>query len=191
MTAQGDRDQVMRGSSMTNTMIPSRRCGRQRRRRYGLATIVAALTCLICAPTASAAFGDLFGIAPVNDGAGPLQDSPVFDGSRAFWAGTCDRSAAPASLPADLVSLGGIGSLPPTVPATTGLDPPSAQLADVTAPPTPDSCVDWGVLPTLPSQVDHWSVPPAWRLPPATAAGSHADGSLTMWLREGGERRQR
>jgi hypothetical protein len=127
------------------------------------------------------AYGDQFGIAPINDGAGPLQDPPVFDGQTAFWAGTCDRTGAP-SAGSDLAPLGGIGSLPTTVPAPTTTA--GAQFVQVAAPSTPEHCIDFGTLPEEPSN-DHWSVPPSWRLAAATEAGSHVDGSTTMWMSKG------
>ena len=151
------------------------------RSRIRLGLALAATACLLAlgaslllAAQARAAFGDLFGIAPVNT---PGADtSAVFEGTSAFWAGTCDLSTAPIGPVA-----GGIGSRPDTVvephPSRDG-----TQLA-APAPATPDQCVDWGGLEVHGSGEGLWRQPPAWRLAPVTQAGAHPDGTTNMWYR--------
>ncbi|HEX2161015.1 MAG TPA: hypothetical protein VHF88_04250, partial [Thermoleophilaceae bacterium] len=80
-----------------------------RRRVLVVALALMALLSAVTASQARAAFGDLFGLAPVN---GPgLPASPVFPATagvdHAFWAGTCDVGSAPFGPIA-----GGVGSRP-------------------------------------------------------------------------------
>jgi len=187
MIARGARNRKMSEDQQVTRLVAYSHWMRRSGRAAAVLSAIAALVALglASAPAAGAAYGDLFGIAPVNDGGGPLEDSPVFDGTRAFWAGTCGRAEAPAP-GVDLAALGGIGTLPETVPAPTGASVGQPQIAQVEAPVTPEHCVDWGALPEQQS-VDSWSVPPAWRLPAETVAGAHADGTLTMWMRKGGD----
>ena len=127
---------------------------------------------------AHAAFGDTYGIAPVNvPGADP---APAFPGDTAFWAGTCDVASAPiGAIP------GGIGVRSEEVWA-----PPPANSAGeggpAPAPETPDQCMDWGAL-TAPGSAGPrlWrdGQGPSWRLPPVTQAGAHPDGSATFWFK--------
>jgi hypothetical protein len=90
------------------------------------------ISLVFAAGSAYGAYGDTYGAAPINDGAGPAQEVPALPGvTRAFWAGTCDLSAAPAPGPAPIP--GGIGSRPDAVLAPTGLPP--AQALWTPAPP--------------------------------------------------------
>ncbi|HEX2070760.1 MAG TPA: hypothetical protein VHF90_03810, partial [Thermoleophilaceae bacterium] len=68
-------------------------------------------------PQAHAVYGDNYGIAAINDGAGPLEDAPAIPGNHAFWAGTCDRTAAPA--PGAPIP-GGVGTRPSQILAPNG-----------------------------------------------------------------------
>lgn len=146
--------------------------------RLGLALVTAA--CLLAAAgtaltagEARAAFGDLFGIAPVNQ---PGADTaPAFPDSAAFWAGTCDVGLATVG-PVE----GGVGTRPDNViaPAPGG----SGDQVEVPAPETPDQCIDWGGLAPHASGAGLWNRPPAWRLPPVTQAGAHPDGTTAMWF---------
>ena len=146
---------------------------------------------------ARAAFGDLFGIAPVNQDGG--QTVLVFPDDRAAWAGACDTGAAPGF---DVPIPGGIGARSDTVwsPAPT---PPSGfatgEQMPLDAPASPDHCIDWGRLAPAgnPDYLDLWREPgdhdpswgpaggglPSWRLAPVTQAGAHPDGTATMWFR--------
>ncbi|HEX2161342.1 MAG TPA: hypothetical protein VHF88_05915 [Thermoleophilaceae bacterium] len=135
----------------------------------------------LAAGPAQAAFGDQFGIAPVNDGAGPAQEAPAYPSAHAFWAGACNLAGAPAPGNPPTPIDGGTGGIPATIPAPNGSSSPMAQIP---APATPPHCIDFGQ--PSPATSDPWDVPPSWRLAPATQAGAHADGSTTMWLNKVG-----
>jgi hypothetical protein len=81
--------------------------------RHATAALLALLVLLALAPSALAAYGDDYGVAAINDGAGPLEDAPAFPGGHAFWAGTCDRALSPA--PGSGPIPGGVGSRPATI----------------------------------------------------------------------------
>jgi hypothetical protein len=149
-----------------------------------IATATAALA-LIAAPAASAAFGDHFGFSSINDGAGPLQEVPALPGAgHAFWAGTCDRSAAPGLGQPILPNSGpgaGIGNYSATVYSPNGS---FSGYVTVAAPAVPPHCLEWGAasapsftVPPAPSASLPWSQPPAWRLPAENQAGGHPDGT--------------
>jgi hypothetical protein len=125
-------------------------------------------------------FGDAFGLAPINDGAGPADESPAHDdATRAFWAGACDTAAA-APLD-DPVGGDGFGVRPATIPVAGG-----ANVGHVPgpAPATPPHCLDWGAVNYATGSL--WGTSPAWRLPAQATAGSHPDGTATMVMaREG------
>ena len=153
-------------------------------RRAVVAAFVAALFVAagVVAPAADAFDPNNFGFGPINDDAGPAQDPIALPGaSHAFWAGTCDRAAAPDP-PADIAPLGGIGTLPNTVFAPNGS---GALHVPVPAPSTPSDCMDWGAPATgfstgallwTPSRL------PSWRLPPDARAGGHPDGTTSFWM---------
>jgi hypothetical protein len=157
----------------------------------GLVSAVAVVTALaVGAPAASAAFGDGFGIAPINQP--DVEAAPAIPGTSAFWAGSCDVAAAPA-FGEPLGTLGGFGSRPSSITV-----PNSSQFqwgqASAPAPGTPMGCIDYGAEDPYPGSFglpdgvidgDVWSEPPSWRLPPQTQAGGHPDGSLTMALARG------
>ncbi|HYI99579.1 MAG TPA: hypothetical protein VEX36_07895 [Thermoleophilaceae bacterium] len=138
--------------------------------------VLAAAVSGIVAAEARGAFGDDYGIAPVNvPGADP---APIFPGQSAFWAGTCDLASAPIG-PIE----GGIGTRTNEVWA-----PPEANSAGSgspkPAPDSPDQCFDWGRLaPPGSAGASLWNTPPSWRLAPVTQAGAHPDGSATFWFR--------
>jgi hypothetical protein len=142
-----------------------------------LAAVVAAVVALALAPAAAAFDPDLFGLEPINDGAGPNQEVPAMpEAANAFWAGACDRAGAPAfgePIP------GGIGTVPSTVLAPGGVGSPHVP---VPAPATVAHCIQWG----SPAQGDSvfvpWSHPPSWRLAAHTQAGGHPDGSTNFAL---------
>ena len=146
-----------------------------------LALAVAAMLA-IGAPTANAAYGDLYGAAPINDGPGPAEEAPAIPGSRAFWAGACDRGAATGVF-GSLVSRGGFGVRPTQILAPTGAVPTHAL---VPAPATPAHCLDWGAMTSYKEDPRIWlpGESPKWRLPAVTQAGAHPDGtSMLAWRR--------
>ena len=175
----------------------SRMNGEQTMRRTataGLAIVLALLAGVVAtAPSAVAAFGDDYGIAAINDGAGPLEDAPAIPGGHAFWAGACDRGSATGVF-GDLTAIGGFGSRPTQVFAPTSSIPEQAL---VDAPATPDHCVDWGAMTRYEVQPEIWQrlprpgqfgppgdYAPRWRLPAVTQAGAHPDGTTTFaWNR--------
>ncbi|HEX2070388.1 MAG TPA: hypothetical protein VHF90_01920 [Thermoleophilaceae bacterium] len=115
-------------------------------------------------------FGDDFGIADVN--VPGEQSVPAYPGTKAMWAGTCNRAAAPGfgePIP------GGFGTRPSTVQKP---ESSSGELGfdTVPAPAVVPHCIDWGVETTL-ADHDLFSTPPAWRLPAATEAGDHPDAT--------------
>ena len=133
--------------------------------------------------TASGAFGDDFGMAPINDGVGPGQEPPALPGaSHAFWAGTCDTTGAPALGQQILPASGparGIGNYATKVWAPDGTTPQT----EVNAPPKPPHCIEWGgpgAALAGPALGQVWRKPPAWRLPAQVQAGGHPDGTVTM-----------
>jgi hypothetical protein len=131
--------------------------------------------------SADAAFGDSFGVAPINDGAGPSQEVPALPGEQSyFWAGTCNLAGAPAT-GVDMAPQGGIGTRPATIFAPSGVP---TFLTSAPAPATPDQCIDWGGGAPYAFFPDVWTHVPAWRQPPATQSGSRADGSLTFRMRK-------
>lgn len=135
-----------------------------------LTAIAVCLTAWLFAPSAAqAAFGDEFGLSPINDGPGAAQEAPAYpdiddpstpdnDPGGAFWAGTCDRSAAPT--PGNPIP-GGFGSYPTTVASPGGIDFITLGIAyaQVPSPAVPPHCIDWGV-PSA-SGVLPWSQPPS------------------------------
>ncbi len=154
-------------------------------RTISLAAALAACASLsIGAGQSQAAFGDEYGIAPVNQPG--AQTAPAFPGAHAFWAGTCDLASAPIGpIP------GGVGGRPDTV----WLQPPAGGDGSVfgsataePAPATPEHCLDWGLLTPPGSAGDRlWSQPPSWRLAPVTQAGAHPDGTATFWFNRNSE----
>jgi hypothetical protein len=100
-----------------------------------------------------AAFGDEFGAAPINGHPLATDQVPALPGQdRAFWAGACDRSAAPP-VGVDLSELGGIGSRPDRIlaPYGPGGDQPptiggTKSQAFFDAPAVPDHCIDYGAM---------------------------------------------
>ena len=129
----------------------------------------------LLADRSEAAFGDNFGIANINDGVGP--SAPAFPSTSAFWAGTCDVSNAPIG------STPGLGVRSPNVWRSTATSVGNGQNETVAepAPASPDQCIEWGRM--LPDTLALWLEPPTWRLNPMNQAGSHPDGSTTMWFR--------
>lgn len=160
--------------------------GHQRRSRSAALAAalcaVVAITSAVGASHAYAAFGDDYGIAPVNV---PGADTaPAFPGQHAFWAGTCDVASAPIGPIA-----GGVGTRTDEVWAP----PPGGSAGEggpAPAPATPDQCIDWGALMPPGSAGQRLWRPgqaPSWRLAPVTQAGAHPDGSATFWFRRGAQ----
>ncbi len=135
------------------------------RRGAPLALILAAC-CLLGAifgtASALAAYGDKYELADAQ-GAIP--------GPKAFWAGTCDLSAAP---PPTAPIPGGYGSRPAqmTMEAGSTFAPPVVG----PSPLVPRDCIDPGVTEPI-ATANPWREAPAWRLPPETGAGAHPDGT--------------
>jgi hypothetical protein len=136
-------------------------------------------------PSASqAAFGDGFGFAAINDGAGSAPEVPALPGAtHVFWAGTCDLASAPGlGQPID----GGVGNYASTVWAPDWAYGFAPFQSAVVAPPTPAHCIDRGG-----PQGDNvaggiWRDSPAggeiegapsWRLAASTQASAHPDGT--------------
>jgi hypothetical protein len=153
------------------------------------ATFAATCAASLCAFGATATqaqdYGDQYGIAPINQPG--AETVTVIPETQAFWAGACDRAAAPAF--GDPIPAPGVGSLPSSVWAPAGESPdPAANRILVPAPTTPPHCVDLGE----PSQYQTsepgiWFEAPDWRLPALSQAGSHPDGTSTMaWKRDAG-----
>ncbi len=88
------------------------------------ALLLAGLAALAAfAPSALAAYGDNYGIAPINDHPDAAESVPALPGAEhAFWAGACARAAAPPPGPAAIP--GGVGSRPEQILAPAG-DPGS------------------------------------------------------------------
>jgi hypothetical protein len=136
------------------------------------------------APTvekADAAFGEDFSVVPIN-GPGEPGVAALPGASHFWWAGTCDRAAAPdppaVGDPAAPIP-GGIGALPGTVDSANQ----SPVLVDVPAPATPAHCIEWRWS-TNPQSLEPLAVwtdgTPSWRLAPVARAGAHPDGSATF-----------
>lgn len=144
-----------------------------------IATLASLASLLLAAPS-HAAFGDNFGMAPVNvPGA---QTAPALPGTHAFWAGACDIGAAPPiGTPMD--GQGGVGTRPAQILAPdtygAGFGFLFGQTA-VAAPPLPPHCIEWGAPAPETSETSIWNAPPSWRLPALTQAGAHGDGSATF-----------
>jgi hypothetical protein len=168
-------------------------------------TIAALLTAvpialLALAPSpANAAYGDKFGMAPINDHPDASEPAPAIPSDYAFWAGACDRSASP---PLDAPIPGGEGVRPAQLLAADdffGL--PFQRLVD--APAVPEHCIDTGAPEAYGSSERVWraspycpdivcpglvapvtsptgTLGPNWRLAAQAQAGSHPDGSTTM-----------
>jgi hypothetical protein len=166
-------------------------------------TATAALA-LTVVPSASAIYGDRYGLETINGHPEALQSAPAIPGDHAFWAGACDRSADPG-IGVDMGPLGGFGTRPPQILAPVHISNPPGQ-ALLPAPPSPDHCIDYGGQAFLDTQETIWqSYPrptgqnlpgagctvvdpcdfaPQWRLPAAKQAGSHPDGStLFVWAK--------
>jgi hypothetical protein len=178
--------------------------------RLGLAALALTITALaIGAGGAWATYGDGFGIAPINSGPGAVDTAPALPGQDfAFWAGACDRSAAPAPPPGagdpPATIAGGIGGIP------SRLLVPTSNLAAgpvlVPSGPTPEHCVDPGVpggyrvaggplwrpspaanLLLGPQASPCGTFAPCWRLAPVTQAGARPDGTTKMSLSRGAD----
>ncbi len=129
-------------------------------------------------------FGDQYGIAPINQPG--AQSVAVIPETKAFWAGSCDRAAAPPF--GDPIPAPGVGSLPSSIWAPAGEDGTNlaANRVLVPAPSPPPHCIDLGEPSQfLTSEPGVWFETPDWRLPPGAQAGSHPDGSSTIaWKRD-------
>jgi hypothetical protein len=146
-----------------------------------IATATAALA-LIAVPAAQAFNPDNFGFSPLNDGPGPAMEAPAMpEATSAFWAGVCDRAAAPPLGQTILPNTGpgaGIGTYPLTEFAPNGGASPRTP---VTSPAVPSDCIQWGVPKQEGTTQDiPWDIPPSWRLPALTQAGAHPDGSTNF-----------
>ena len=142
--------------------------------------VLAAFAALLTAPPALAAFGDEFGMAPVNGSGG--QAAPALPGDHAFWAGSCDIGAAPAT-GVDMSGIGGVGARPGQIlaPDTFAAGGLLFKQTAVAASPLPPHCIAWGAPAPFPAPVTSlWNQPPAWRLPALARAGSRPDGSATF-----------
>jgi hypothetical protein len=177
--------------------------------RSAVAAVVVSAAVLVAAPAAGAAWGDHFGIAPINapdaqtvpalpgsDGASSVPADP--QGRRfGYWAGACDRGAAP---PVGESIVGGVGERADTFLAPDS-DAGFFRRSPVTEPSLPTHCLDWGAPSDHPSEHDSLWVPspydhpqqgelesacgtfaPCWRLAPLAQAGARPDGSLSMVL---------
>jgi hypothetical protein len=148
------------------------------------ASLALAVVALAVPGRAVAAFGDNYGVLPINGGpgSGTLEVPALPGASHFFWAGVCDRGVAPPA-GTDLAP-GGIGTMPSTTvsPNSNGIGQP--LLAEVPLLDGVPNCIDWrlgltgGRVGLDPSNV--WTPPPSWRLPDATAAGAHPDGTVTF-----------
>ncbi|HEX2071009.1 MAG TPA: hypothetical protein VHF90_05105 [Thermoleophilaceae bacterium] len=121
-------------------------------------------------------FGDDFGIADVNTPSS--QSVPAYPGTKAIWAGTCDRANAPGfgqPIP------GGFGSRPATMKVPNGNQPPI--FSTVAAPEVSMHCIDWGTE-THPLDLELFTDPPAWRLAASTEAGDHPDATAVFHYRK-------
>jgi hypothetical protein len=159
-------------ATMTHTTTPTR----TPTLKAGLAAAAVLILLLsVVVSSAQADFGDEFGFVPLNDGPGPAQEAPAMpEATNAFWAGTCDRSTAPA-LGAPIE--GGIGDYAATI-SSPALVSGSPVRQVVAAPVVPSHCIAWGV-PSVFSGLA-WSEPPGWRLAAHAQAGGHPDGSTNF-----------
>lgn len=152
--------------------------------RLGAALAAACLALALAPASAPAEFGDAFGIAPINGGPSGEFPPALADVEHAFWAGACDRGAAP---PAGESIPGGIGTRPtflfvPTADGEYGFD-------TVPAPAIAAHCIDRGREANYPCSTESfpcpgselWAGDPAWRLAPETRAGAHPDGTATFY----------
>jgi hypothetical protein len=168
----------------TGSSHRGRALGRRTALAFALAATLLVLGGSIATSLAHAAYGDNFGLAPINDGPGPAQEVPAMpEASNVFWAGTCDLAAAPE--PPSAID-GGIGSIPSTITAPDA----AAQAfgfgrATVAASPRPPHCIDWGG-PSV-GNTAIWDHVPAWRLPAHTQAGGHPDGTARFSFARVGE----
>jgi hypothetical protein len=144
---------------------------------FTAAFATSALLAAAAATPASAAFGDGFDYAPVNQPG--AQTAPAFPDTKAFWAGVCDRGTAPGFN--EPIGGTGVGSIPSTV-AMPG--PSEGTQVQTPAAVTPEHCIDWGAVPPG-SSLNIWEVAPSWRLDAVRQAGSHPDGSATFWFKGG------
>ncbi len=160
--------------------------------------------------------GTDYGAAPINGNPDAIQGVPAIPSDHAFWAGACDRSAAPG-FGVDLATVGngtGTGVRPSTVLAGLGGVGSADSHVAVAASPSPDHCLDpgsaaayaqrslqgtvWQAFPwdsalpfsgndTFGQDAPAGDYSPQWRLPAETRAGSHPDGSsLLAWNRNKG-----
>jgi hypothetical protein len=146
------------------------------RTRKWIVTLVGSCLCALAAAVpAYGAFGDEFGVAPVNTAGAPTV--PAFPGTDAFWAGACQIDQAPA--PGGAVLAPGVGVLPLQTFVPTGGGFGGGGQTFVDAPAKPPHCIDWGAE----SSASYWSIVPGWRLPAEAQAGSHPDGTATFAFR--------
>jgi hypothetical protein len=175
----GRFESAFRACESGETMIDRRMSTRM---VAGIAALAMVVLCglTVAAPRAGAAYGDLYGALPINDGAGPAEEAPAIPGNRAFWAGACDRGAFTGVF-GSLVSRGGFGNRPAQILA------PFAT--PVTAPATPDHCLDWGGPTPYKADTKIWLAgeSPEWRLPAVRQAGAHPDGTSTFTWRRGAD----
>jgi len=179
MTRDGD----MATASVTATSTGmAKTMGMAAGRLWGWLSAAAAVSVmvLVFVPSAFGAFGDGYGMAAVNDGAGPLEEAPAYPGGYAFWAGACDIGAAPP-IGQDLGPLGGVGARPEQIYAPNALGTFTGGFNQtlVDAPPLPAHCMEWGAPGRL-FDLPIWTRPPGWRLPPFTRAGGHGDGTASF-----------
>jgi hypothetical protein len=147
-------------------------------------------------------FGDDFGIGPINGHPLAREDVPAIPGDHAFWAGACDRAAAP---PLGAPIPDGVGSRSTILAPDLLFGVPF--LRSVSAPEVAEHCIDTGAVEDqahrsgrlwrsspycaqllCPGSLPSVSSPsgtfgPSWRLAAETQAGSHPDGSTTMAFR--------
>jgi hypothetical protein len=185
----------------------------------GMVRIVHALAALVLIGAAMAvgsggawaAYGDQFGIAPINAHPDAVDTVPALpDEERAFWAGACDRASAPAppagagDPPAPIP--GGIGGIPSRRLAPASFFGGSQPTLAATS-PIPEHCIDPGAPAEYgvsggplwrPSPYNNLitgpqaspcgtSFAPCWRLAPVTQAGARPDGTTTMSFNRGAD----
>ncbi len=150
---------------------PARRTRRSLRLVIALST--ASLAAVLLAPSALGAFGDNFGMAPINDSPGATDSSVAFtdatgNDNHAFWAGACDRLNAPAP-PAGagdppVPIAGGIGGIPPQILVPAFNIPPFGLVGrapTLTASPTvPEHCIDPGAPSNYKTDLTVWRASP-------------------------------
>jgi hypothetical protein len=146
-----------------------------------IATVAGWCACaLVVAAPAHAAFGDVFGVALVNQPG--VSSAAAFPGGDAFWAGTCRIDRAPA--PGGAVPEPGVGVLPTDILVPNSNSGFGSQVV-VAAPPSPPHCIDWGGERYPDSALWAPGRAPAWRLAAEAQAGSHPDGTATFVMRRG------